>query len=223
MRLTLRLLQIVCCLSISSYCYSVIYTEDEIVSFRKNYKKGTHYQDIFFRGEIINSNHVCRCDNRFAIIKRYCKKLKEPFTILDLGAAQGYFCFRLTHEFRAKATAVDIDPPSIEKLKTLIAINQEMCDVSLVERKISIPYLQKLQDKHQYDVVIATNILHHIPGDKPTLLKICSKLGRLTFIELPDSMSLDAHAKKMGGKPVAKLFRRTNKTLPTTFYVFENK
>jgi len=190
--------------------------------FKRKIISGPRYQDIFFEGEIISTRRVCKCENRYEIIKSYCQNLPEPFSILDLGAAQGYFCFRLTSDFNAQATAVECSPTNIELLTKLIKINQNYSNVILEPRVINRNYLERIVRSKAYDVVIATNIIHHLGGSATQNLRLLSRSGKHVFCEIPVSMHLSSDAIRLGGKLITKLFRRDNNTLPTELFYFEN-
>jgi hypothetical protein len=60
--------------------------------------EGEQYQDILVNGENIKSG-IRVCENRYQIIEEYIlKNFKRPFTLLDLGSAQGYFSLKTAYK-----------------------------------------------------------------------------------------------------------------------------
>ena len=54
------------------------------------------YQDILVKGEIVEKASFGKryAEERFKIVNSILEKYQRPFTMLDIGAAQGYFSLR---------------------------------------------------------------------------------------------------------------------------------
>src|SRR5437868_8612780 len=75
---------------------SLISAEMTLESFQNKYD--LIYQDIVF-GDKIYSIGSDLCEPRYKIFKKVLDSCKRPFTVLDLGAAQGYFSFRIAQDY----------------------------------------------------------------------------------------------------------------------------
>ena len=155
------------------------------------------YQDLVVNGNIVKEG-VRECSARYEAIKPLFEKYDRPITVLDLGAAEGYFSFRLAHDF-PHATCVMIEAGysqnwnSAKKLKRLCELNTELDNVILLDQRLSNAVLSKLAECEHFDVILAFNILHHIPGNKNTLIKTLRRLGDHVIIETPCDIALETH------------------------------
>ena len=59
---------------------------------------GGDYQDIFINGETVATGYRM-CAERYEAIKKVLDKYKRPITVLDIGASQGYFSFRIASDY----------------------------------------------------------------------------------------------------------------------------
>ena len=59
---------------------------------------GTVYQDLVMRGEIYPVG-TDLCAPRYELIQPILARYKRPFSVLDMGAAQGYFSFRIAQDY----------------------------------------------------------------------------------------------------------------------------
>ena len=66
------------------------------------------YNGYVVKGEVIEHGYR-PSENRYAQIENFCNNYKRPFSVLDLGAAEGYFTFRLADRFDGVFTAVECD------------------------------------------------------------------------------------------------------------------
>lgn len=91
------------------------------------------------------------CGDRWAMIAPELAEIQRPFTMLDVGAAQGYFSARAAEEFDCFVTAIDPNPDlravGSPTIKTIIG---------KVDR-------HSLAAMPRVDVVLALSVLHHFP------------------------------------------------------------
>lgn len=126
------------------------------------------------------------------------------FSALDFGAGGGYFTARLTEDFRAGVTAVEKDPRARQPLSRAHA-------VKVVNEHLDADQLKELG---QFDVVLALNVLHHLP-DWREHLDVLASSASVLFIEvanpgevLPnaaahaDSRDIEAEVKDLGAQPL---------------------
>lgn len=132
------------------------------------------YQDLrVARGVVTEGRRECSA--RYEAIRVALSKLRRPFTVLDLGAAQGYFAERLAEDFGAVVTAVDTGPVRRRKRypRGSVAWKQERLSGANVAQWGG------------FDVVLALSLLHHIP-DWPRMLEALPTIARRAlFLEVP--------------------------------------
>lgn len=63
------------------------------------------YQDIIIDSEIYPIGTDC-CEERYQLIKQVLDQFNVPFSLLDLGAAQGYFSFRTAYDYPKSAVVM---------------------------------------------------------------------------------------------------------------------
>ena len=67
------------------------------------------YNDIRINGKTISLGYR-NSEKRYSEIFKFCKKFNRPISVLDLGAAEGYFTFRLAEDFSGVFVAVESNP-----------------------------------------------------------------------------------------------------------------
>jgi len=135
------------------------------------------YQPIFGHSEL--SADVSRtCEDRLARIVEIYKVLEEfygrPLNVLDLGCAQGFFCFKLAR-LGAKVTGVDYLDQNV-KLCNLLAEEHSELNVSFTLSRIE-DYLANLEPG-QYDLVLGLSVFHHMVHEN-SLVYVQTLLGDL--------------------------------------------
>ncbi len=124
-----------------------------------------HYQDICIGEEIypIGGN---ACDQRFELIRPILDAFQEPFSVLDLGACDGYFSFRIARNYPAICHMIEGEVHQKKgKLHQLCLMNQDLPCVFMKE-KINLTSLKYLQEKERFDLVIAFLVVHQLAGQK---------------------------------------------------------
>lgn len=88
------------------------------------------------------------CAGRYAAIRDYLRGLADGFTVLDLGAAGGYFCRRLHDDCGARCVAVDSDP----------LLGDPYPGITVVPRHLTPDEVRGLG---RFDVALCLSVLHH--------------------------------------------------------------
>lgn len=133
----------------------------------------TAYQDtIDGSGRVVTSGYR-ECESRYQVIRQACQSLRRPFTVLDLGASEGYFSIRLTDEFGARCVAVD-SRSVVRSAEPLIA--------GIVEGEVDAEDVRLLGT---YDVVLGLSFLHHIPDWRGMLEQMDRSARSLLVVETP--------------------------------------
>jgi Methyltransferase domain len=117
------------------------------------------------------------CNTRYLAIRDYLRAhnpanpisfKRYDFTVLDVGAYNGYFCHRLHDDFHAQCTAVDnqaalAPAPGVKVIKKLITPDG-------------------IRELGHFNVVLCLSVLHHWPNWHDYLKALLSA-GDLVFIE----------------------------------------
>ena len=133
------------------------------------------YQDEVRDDGTVASTGYRDCGQRYEIIRKELESLRRPFTVLDLGASQGYFSIRLTQDFGARVVAVD-------RLKD---IHKATGKVAAIRQKdLTVDDIFRLGT---FDVVLGLSFLHH-QKDWCNKLAMMAKITRSALIiETPNS------------------------------------
>ncbi len=157
------------------------------------------YQDIFIQGETVLKG-VNICDTRYELIRPILESYKGTFSLLDLGAAQGYFSFRTATEF-PKARCVMVEHSNEKErpyehhqdmLYQLCHLNSDLKNVSYLHKKISPSFLKELGRKEHFDIVLALLVIHQVDDSMETrseLLETLLKLGDNVIIEVSNDVA----------------------------------
>ena len=139
-----------------------------------------NYQDRIVKGGVIQKGDR-ECEKRYEIIKKFLQQYKRPITILDLGAAQGYFSFKIAEDF--DATCVMVESYEADTLKKLCEENDNDNTI-LLNKHINPTTLEELSKCEHFDVVLALNVVHHI-GDVERTMNALTKMCDHLIIETP--------------------------------------
>ena len=142
------------------------------------------YTDIRIKGKTLSQGYR-DCEQRYDEIAKFCKKYNRPISVLDLGAAEGYFTIRLAEEFDGVFVAVECDPS--RKLLDLCEKNSND-KVLLLQKKMNLDDLQLLKEVQYFDIVIAQNIIHHFDEPFQNVLDTIVSMCSYCFFEHPNSM-----------------------------------
>jgi len=136
------------------------------------------YQDIWIEGEL-DVEGERECASRYAVVAEVLAEFDRPFTLLDLGAADGYFGIRASQDFDCVSVLVDPNPA----LPPLCARNPSGKTIVL-SRQVTIEDIERMASCEHFDVVLALNILHHFP-DPDRVVSAVMSLGDRTIVETP--------------------------------------
>ena len=94
----------------------ILRNSDEFKELAKHQKTPEHhttsidtYNDIRIKGKTISTGYR-NSEERYEEIFKFCKQFNRPISVLDLGAAEGYFTFRLAEDFSGVFIAVESNP-----------------------------------------------------------------------------------------------------------------
>ena len=177
---------------------------------------GMAYQDLIIDGVTIYKGER-ECQNRYAVVKAFCEGYKRPFTVLDIGAAQGYFCRRLVQDFSdCTAVAIESDMPFDDDYKELpddipykdIArfFGSSSERIIWLRHHFTLDELGQLAEVEHFDVVLALSVLHHFGGSFRERLELFKSLGDHLIFELAyEDAACGGEQKKFDVPPNAEL------------------
>ncbi len=148
------------------------------------------YQDIIMRGKTLFQG-INICDNRYSIIKPILDGFQEkPFSVLDVGAAQGYFSFRIANDFpRSNCVMIEHSNKDYDHhgfmLYQLCQLN-DLPNITYFHKEISIPTLENLSHEEHFDVILALLVVHQIDDSMEIRKKVLE-----TLFDLGDNVILE--------------------------------
>lgn len=140
------------------------------------------YNGIWLKGKPVKQGYR-PSENRYFQIENFCNNYKRPFSVLDLGAAEGYFTFRLAEKFDGAFAAVEHD-----KGRNILNLCKENNNekVMLLHKKMNLHDLKKIAEVHYFDVILALNIIHHFNEPFQEVLDVLMSMCSYCFFEHPD-------------------------------------
>ncbi len=136
------------------------------------------YQDTWVRGRVTATGDR-PCEWRYEVVSQVVATYSRTVTVWDIGANLGYFGCRLAHDFDAISVMVDSRPALIEVCRE----NDDPHTIALLHR-LAAQDLAELAASEHADVVLALNVLHHLP-DWRAALEALLALGEQVVIETP--------------------------------------
>ena len=140
------------------------------------------YQDIIINNQVISIGVGPDCSSRYDAISKVISRFDRPIKVLDIGASNGYFSFRIAHDYKALCVMVDVS----DRLRDICELNNEVPNIVYLKKEMSLQDLQALNEEEHFDVVLALNVVHHMEPWKE-ILETIFKLGDAIIIETPPS------------------------------------
>lgn len=143
------------------------------------------YQDLVV-GDRIHSVGTDVCESRYELIKPVVDQIDGPFSVLDVGAAQGYFSFRIAREYpQSSCVMAEADDTSYyahhgSMLRELCAMNAELPNIVQLDRRLDIADLGYLVEVEHFDVVLALLVVHLMDERLREQVRILDLLLRLS-------------------------------------------
>ncbi len=202
-------------------------------------KKGyEQYQDIIINGKIIqkaNNNHNDG-EVRFNLIDSILQKFKRPFTMLDLGASQGYYSILAATKYD-KSVFVMIEgnnnyyPFIGTQLLDICKCNTSLKNIILLKKHLIISDIKRLSECEYFDIVLALNIIHWFKYSWKNLINHILELGSQVIIETPPQevlnqlndnklkKEIEDYIKLKKGKLIGQVKRHTSETYSKVFLI----
>lgn len=145
------------------------------------------YQDIVVDNVVVETG-LSDCQRCYDTLKPILDRYKRPITVLDLGAGQGYFSFRIAQDYDATCVMVEDNNDSCrraDQLLELCHLNARLRNIALLNKKMSLQELQKLADCEHFDVVLAFDYIDHKDSAWKQTVDAILRLGDNIFIQAP--------------------------------------
>ena len=148
------------------------------------------YQDIIINNAVVKKatgNH--NSEARYEIIRQVLNKYRRPFTMLDIGASQGYFSFRAAHDYDCVCVMIEGNNAEYPKVGTqlldLCKANNTLEKVILLNKRIIPEDLRTLGECESFCVVLALNIIHWFGPRWREVADLILALGDNIIVETP--------------------------------------
>jgi cobalamin biosynthesis Co2+ chelatase CbiK len=214
--------------------------QEDINRFLNTYSK--NYQDLIVQNQVIRKGYNI-CGPRYELLKIIFDLYQKPFTVLDIGAAQGYFDFRTAYEYpHATCVMVENNTPGLNKrhqwpyrqhgdmLFDICHLNN-LNNVTYLQRVLTKADIERLVEKEHFDVVLAFLVIHCFPIEEQfAVVDLLLKLGDNVIIEVANDVGVDLScyveeiSKKTNCIYMGELMRMYQNPLSTgKFFWFRNK
>lgn len=226
-----------------SIVFLVILSAPLLAENEFDYLKPKHeqYQDIIINNVVV-SKGARECASRYEALKPFLDKYKRPFTVLDIGASQGYFSFRIAHDY-PQSTCVMIEGnyntgggwQTAEQLLDLCRLNTDLSNIVFLKKKISLDDLKNLASCEHFDVVLIFNVIHHMGSAWQEWAKTVFELGDNIVIETPPGKektyaqyvdqitAIENYCIGKGGIVLCETPRHTDPSVKAKTFLFEGK
>lgn len=150
-----------------------------VQSFVQKYPE-PFYQDLVV-GRAIHRVGTDVCDARYDLIKPVLDRQPETFSVLDVGAAQGYFSFRIAQEHpRSSCVMLEADATSyyarhgsmLSELGEMNGLPNVACRIG----RIGLSDLTAMAATEHFDVTLALLVVHLIDGRLREQIRILDAL-----------------------------------------------
>jgi hypothetical protein len=218
---------------------SFLYADLPLFSLKE--KGCEQYQDIYVKGEVVEKASYAErfLEERFSIVNRVLGHFHRPFTVLDVGAAQGYFSFRGAELYPQSVFVMlegsnAIYPLISEQLFSICSLNRHLDNVIWLNRSIHVQEMEVLSRCEHFDAILLLNILHWFPNDWKPLLHSFMKMGYLLIIEVPPAeealppdskavrQAIHSYLSLISRQVIEGVPRHNDLSLKTTYYIVEN-
>lgn len=156
--------------------------------FRKY--SGPAYQDLWVNHECIRQGTDV-CSVRYEMLLPILKQYTGPFSVLDLGAAQGYFSFRIAEDYpEAECTMIGANTNYYgnhgDMLYDLCHLNSHLNNVVYLNQLLDLDKLKKLAKQEHFDVLLALLVIHQIDESFSKRVAIIN-----TLLEMADNVIIE--------------------------------
>ncbi len=154
------------------------------------------YQDILIKGKT-RFRGINLCENRYAIVKPLIEALgMENFSVLDVGAGQGYFSFKLASDFpKAHCYMIEHANKSYDhhaRMLYQLCLLNALPNITFFHKELSVPILESLNHQAHFDVVLAMLVVHQIDDSmeiRKAAIETLFSLGNHIILEVSNDVA----------------------------------
>lgn len=151
---------------------------------------GPAYQDLWINNRCVRPGTDV-CSTRYEMLLPILNQYTAPFSVLDLGAAQGYFSFRIAENYpHAQCIMVGTNTNYYgnhgDMLYDLCHLNNHLKNVVYLNKLIDLEDLRRLSSREHFDVLLALLVVHQIDESLPKRALIIDAL-----LELADHVIIE--------------------------------
>jgi hypothetical protein len=177
--------------------FSYILAETPFEDFQKKYP-GLIYQDIVIEKDIYSIG-TDLCQPRYELIKPVLDLYDVPFSTLDLGAAQGYFSFRIAQDYPLSSCfMVESNNTSYysrhgDMLYDLCLANSHLTNITYFHKRLSLSDLEFFNQKQHFDVIMAflvVHLMHDTLKEKIKIIESLLNLGDNLILEVANDVDV---------------------------------
>lgn len=192
------------------------------------------YQDVVIGKEIYPIG-TDLCEPRYDLIRPILNSYNTPFSLFDLGAAQGYFSFRIARDYphstcvMAEANNTSYYARHGDMLYDLCLKNRDLDNIFYLNKKMDLSDLSFLNQKEHFDVVIAFLVVHLMHEKLEEQIKIIHSLltlGDNLILEVANDVGVihtayvDYLNQALGGQYLGEVKRHKNPASQSTGKLF---
>ena len=149
-------------------------------------------QDIIINNRIIELHNHEECSHKYKFLYHILHSYSRPFTMLELGAKQGYFSIRAAYDFQ-KSVFVMIEnnvrqySQNIDLLD-ICMLNTKLDNIILLNKEISANDIQRLSECEHFDLVVAFDFFSSKLKHWQQIIQYLLDLADNAIVEVPDNM-----------------------------------
>lgn len=168
--------------TMQNWSYGMSQTQGDAILKDLSQESYFPYQDITINSETIWRGTGPDCSSRYtAIAAALASKYNRPFSVLDIGANNGYFSINLARDYNAQVVMVDTS----DRLRKICQYNTDSNKQLLYcKKQMTLDDLSNLPSNTKFDAVLLLNVLHHMPDWKPFIKKM-STIADTLVVENP--------------------------------------
>lgn len=182
------------------------------------------YQHIVINGKIVENmppTHGQQPEKRYEVIKKTLDLYERPFTMLDLGAAQGYHSLKAAWQYPQSVFVMIEGNNSVyrmagDQLLSICKANDRLHNIIHLNKSLYIDDLAQMGKCEHFDVVLALNVIHWLGNDWKNAIKALLTLGDNIIIETPPAQQsaktkdIITYLYSIGAELIAEVPRHTD-------------
>lgn len=195
---------------------------------------GPIYQDVVIGGEICPIG-TDLCEPRYDLIRPILNLYDRPFSLFDLGAAQGYFSFRIAYDYphstcvMAEANDTSYYSRHGDMLYDLCLKNRDLNNIFFLNKKMVLSDLFFLNQREHFDIVVAflvVHLMHEKLQEQVEIINSLLALGDNLILEVANDVDVihtayvEYLSQSLGGQYLGEIKRHKNQASQSTGKLF---